>query len=78
MSEPKKHHYLPQFYLKKFQHNSSSNKEQIVVYNKNKAADYFISAIDCTGCETDYHTLDYEGVRKDRLPLKRDNQGRVI
>ena len=70
MSEPKKHHYLPQFYLNSFQCASASKKEQIVVYNKNKQADYFISAIDSTGCERDYHTLDHEGLKKDRSAVE--------
>ena len=70
MNEPKKHHYLPQFYLNSFQYSSSSKKEQIVVYNKTEQASYFISAIDSTGCESDYHTIDYEGLKKDRYTVE--------
>jgi len=69
MSVPKKHHYLPQFYLNNFQIPSSKNR-QIVVYNKTEKADCFISAIDSTGCETDYHTIDHDKLRKDRSTVE--------
>lgn len=70
MGEPKKHHYLPQFYLNNFQCSSSSKNRQIVVYNKTEQADYFIAAIDSTGCERDYHTLDHELLEKDRSTVE--------
>lgn len=70
MNTPKKHHYLPQFYLNNFQCQQSSKNRQIVVYNKTEQADYFVAAVDSTGCETDYHTLDHEQEKRDRSTVE--------
>jgi len=56
--EPRKHHYLPQFYLRHF----SSNGRQICQIRKQPRADSYISAIPDTAACRDYNTIDGPGV----------------
>lgn len=70
MTEPKKHHYLPQFYLRHFQYDSRSKKEQIVVWEKLPEASSFIAAVDSTGCKRDFHTIDHEDFNNDRASIE--------
>ena len=70
MSNPKKHHYLPQFYLRNFQYDSKAKSEQIIVWNKDAEASSFIAAIDSTGCERDFHTIDHDDSEQDRTSIE--------
>lgn len=71
MSKPKKHHYLPQFYLKGFRCDENDKEAKIKVIPKRKRPFYtYISAIKDTGCETDYHTIDLDGLEKDRATIE--------
>lgn len=69
--EPKKHHYLPQFYLENFKIDNDNKISQINVIPKNRRPfSTFISAIKDTGCETDYHTLEISDTEKDRSTVE--------
>jgi len=71
MDEPKKHHFLPQFYLKGFQTLPERKTPQIVVYEKHsELCNSYISSIKDTGCQRDYHSLDYEEEEKDRKTVE--------
>jgi Protein of unknown function (DUF4238) len=56
MSGPKKHHYLPQFYLRGF----SANARNVFQIEKGGDAAY-LCAIEDAAAIRDFHTLDYEG-----------------
>jgi len=61
MSIPKKHHYVPQFYLKGFEYPAKGKVEKIIVYNKhNTTCSSIVSTIKDAGCQRDYHTIDCE------------------
>ena len=71
MSNPKKHHFLPQFYLEGFKITPQTSKyAQIKVIPKTVTPKSFISAIKDTGCELDYHTVDADPAFKDRKSLE--------
>ncbi|TLD40043.1 MAG: hypothetical protein JETT_3697 [Candidatus Jettenia ecosi] len=62
MSQPKKHHYLPQFYLEFFKCSPQTGKyPQIYVTTKKKNPKRFKAAIHDTGCISDYNTVDLQG-----------------
>lgn len=71
MTEPKKHHFLPQFYLEQFKINPQLGKyPQIWLIKKSAAPNPIKSAIKDTGCATDYHTLDFQDQEKDRKNIE--------
>jgi len=71
MPDPKKHHFLPQFYLDGFRITpQTSNYPQIQVIPKTATPEPFLSAIKDTGCEFNYHTVDADPVLKDRKSLE--------
>lgn len=55
MTQPRKHHYLPQFYLRGF----SGNGKQIFQIEKSEARGYLCAIRDAAAIR-DYHELDYE------------------
>ena len=55
----KKHHFIPQCYLKGFQY-GNSKIPKIVVYDK-KSMDNYIAAINKTACIEGFHTVKHEG-----------------
>jgi hypothetical protein len=55
MAEPRKHHYLPQFYLRGF----SGNGKQIFQIEKREARGYLCSIRDAAAIR-DYHNLDHD------------------
>jgi len=70
MTTPKKHHFLPQFYLEQFKVVPQSGKyskiwqvEKITSPNPQKAS------IKDVGCKTDYHTMDLQ-TKKDRKSIE--------
>lgn len=61
MSVPRKHHYLPQFFLEGFSIEPQSGKHPHI-WQIEKAGNqaYYSPAIQDTGCIRDFHTIDYE------------------
>jgi hypothetical protein len=71
MPDPKKHHFLPQFYLDGFKITPQTSKyAQIQVIPKTVTPKSFVSAIKDTGCELNYHTVDADPAYKDRKSLE--------
>jgi hypothetical protein len=67
MATPKKHHYLPQFYLERFKIIPQKGKcPHIYRIEKSESPKATSPTIKDTGCETDYHTLDFNNQDKDR------------
>jgi hypothetical protein len=66
MAEPRKHHYLPQFYLRGF----SANGRSIYQVEKRGGRAY-VSSIRDTAAIRDYHELDYPGVEDSNAVEKR-------
>ena len=61
MIEPKKHHFLPQFYLRNFKINPQMKKHpHVFVIEKSIKPHSFAAPIHDTGCIRDYNTLDLE------------------
>lgn len=56
-NEPKKHHYLPQSYLKGFQIENTKKNPKIYIYEKDNRKTPYIAAIKDTACIRDYHTI---------------------
>lgn len=61
MSEPRKHHYLPQFYLRNFSLDERSICQIVKVKTSDAQQPSYMSAIRDTAAVRDYHKLDYEG-----------------
>jgi hypothetical protein len=71
MTTPKKHHYLPQFYLERFRIIPQKGKcPHIYRIEKSESPKATSPAIKDTGCETDYHTLDFNNQDKDRQTIE--------
>lgn len=71
MGNPKKHHFLPQFYLEGFKITPQKSKyAQICVIPKKKTPKSFTPSIKDTGCQSDYHTVDIDASSKDRKSLE--------
>jgi len=67
MTTPKKHHYLPQFYLERFKIIPQKGKYPHIYRIEKSAHPRATSpAIKDTGCKTDYHTIDFNNQDKDR------------
>jgi len=67
MSEPKKHHFLPQFYLELFKIRPQTTKyPKIVVTTKEPNPLKFTAAIHDIGCIGDYHTINPRNIPIDR------------
>lgn len=61
MSTPRKHHYLPQFYLEGFKILPQKGKKpHIWQIEKNGSQRHYNPAITDTGCIRDYHSLDHD------------------
>lgn len=61
MSNPRKHHYLPQFYLEGFKELPQKGKyPHICQIEKKENQKHYNPAIKKTGCIRDYHTLDHD------------------
>ncbi len=85
MTPPKKHHYLPQFYLRGFKIQSQTSKiPHIWMISKTLHPKSISAPIPDTGCMTDYHTVDSDRKNKDRYSLEKvfqkneDEQARTI
>lgn len=70
MSDPKAHHFLPQFYLRGFEFPFKGKREKILVYPKQaNPCNKFIANIEETACQRDYNTLDVDD-NKDRRTIE--------
>lgn len=68
---PKKHHYLPQFYLERFKIIPQKGKvPHIYRVEKSALPKVTLPAIKDTGCKTDYHTVDFDNQNKDRQTVE--------
>lgn len=71
MSAPRKHHYLPQFYLEGFKLEPQEGKKpHIWQIEKGGGQAYFSPAIVDTGCIRDYHTLDFTDEEPDHKSVE--------
>lgn len=71
MTIPKKHHYLPQFYLDRFKISPQEGKYPHIYRIEKSASPKATSpAIKDTGCKRDYHTLDFDKKDKDRQTVE--------
>jgi len=72
MYEPKKHHYLPQFYLDRFKIIPQQGKyAHIYRIEKSALPKAMSTAIKDTGCKRDYHTLDFDKKDRDRQTVEK-------
>jgi len=71
MSTPRKHHYLPQFYLEGFKIEPQTGKKPHI-WQIEKSADpaQYSPAIEDTGCIRDYHSLDFEDEEPDHKRIE--------
>lgn len=71
MSTPRKHHYLPQFYLEGFKIAPQTGKKPHM-WQIEKSADqaYYSPAIEDTGCIRDFHSLDFEDEEPDHKTIE--------
>ena len=71
MSTPRKHHYLPQFYLEGFKIEPQTGKKPHI-WQIEKSADpaHYSPAIEDTGCIRDYHSLDFEDEEPDHKRIE--------
>jgi Protein of unknown function (DUF4238) len=71
MSSPRKHHYLPQFYLEGFKIKPQKGKEpHIWQVEKHGNQAHYSPAIADTGCIRDYHSLDFEDEEPDHKAIE--------
>jgi len=71
MTLPKKHHFLPQFYLEFFKISPQTGRHPHIWQIEKAASPKTVnSAIKDTGCKTDYHTLDFKEQDKDRQKVE--------
>ncbi len=66
MQSPKKHHFLPQFYLKGFQILGDGKIPRVYIFEKWQKGKSFISAVEDAACEIDYNTIINSSGQKDR------------
>lgn len=60
MPEPRKHHYVPQFYLRGFSEDGDSIYQIVKVKQREAQSSLYRTAIRDTAAVRDYHRLDYE------------------
>jgi len=71
MSTPRKHHYLPQFYLEGFKiEPQKGTKPHIWQIEKDGAQAHYSPAIEDTGCMRDYHSLDFTDEEPDHKAIE--------
>lgn len=71
MSTPRKHHYLPQFYLEGFKVEPQKGKSpHIWQIEKSDDQTYYSPAIEDTGCIRDFHTLDFADEEPDHKSVE--------
>lgn len=71
MSTPRKHHYLPQFYLEGFKIEPQTGKNpHIWQIEKGGKHMYYSPAIQDTGCIRDYHSMDFDDKEPDHKTIE--------
>lgn len=71
MSTPRKHHYLPQFYLEGFKVDPQKGKKpHIWQIEKSDDQTRYCPAIEDTGCIRDFHTLDFTDEEPDHKSVE--------
>lgn len=71
MSTPRKHHYLPQFYLEGFKIlPQKGGKSHIWQIEKGGEQRHYSPAIEYTGCIRDYHSLDHNEQEPDHKTIE--------
>lgn len=71
MSIPRKHHYLPQFYLEGFKISPQKGKKaHIWQIEKHGNQKHYSPAIEDTGCIKDFHTIDYNDQQPDHRKIE--------
>ncbi|MDP2602809.1 MAG: DUF4238 domain-containing protein [Deltaproteobacteria bacterium] len=71
MNTPRKHHYLPQFYLGGFKLLPQKGKKpHIWQIEKGGQQAHYSPAIEDTGCIGDYHSLDYDDQEPDHKTIE--------
>lgn len=71
MSTPRKHHYLPQFYLEGFKVEPQKGKKpHIWQIEKDNDQAFYSPVIQDTGCIRDYHTLDFTDEEPDHKAVE--------
>ncbi len=70
MARTKKHHYLPQFYLRGFA--TASNGDQIWRIEKSAEARSFLTSVRDSGAESDYHTINREDGEPDSSTVEQE------
>jgi hypothetical protein len=72
VADPKKHHFLPQFYLEQFSAKDVDAKlTHIHVTTKEPHPKHYVAAIHDTGCISNYNTIDFRGVPPDRVAIEK-------
>ncbi len=71
MSTPRKHHYLPQFYLDGFKVNPQKGKKpHIWQIEKDGKQNHYSPAVENTGCIRDYHSIDHHDQEPDHKAIE--------
>jgi len=71
MSTPRKHHYLPQFYLEAFKIHPQNGKEpHIWQIEKEGEQKHYSPAVKDTGCIRDYHSIDHDNQELDHKTVE--------
>lgn len=71
MSTPRKHHYLPQFYLEVFKiHPQKGKKPHIWQIEKEGEQKSYSPAVEDTGCMRDYHSIDHNDQEPDHKSVE--------
>ena len=68
-NEPRKHHYIPQSYLKGFQIDDIKKNPKIFIFEKDTIKPPYPAAIKDTACIRDYHTIKVED-KNDRSTIE--------
>lgn len=72
MSAPRKHHYLPRFYLEGFKvEPQKGKKSHIWQIEKGNPHVYYCPAIEDTGCIRDFHTIDFHDEEPDHTSVEK-------
>jgi hypothetical protein len=65
MDEPKRHHYVPQWYLRRF----ANRREQIRVYHRGNGA-YFTTSVENAAVQTGFYTIKEASGRESQVVEK--------
>lgn len=68
MARPRKHHFVPQFYLRRF----TDNDEKICVIEKAQSPRDWYTSTENTGAKRDYHTLDWMDAEADTEHIEKN------